>query len=270
MRSWRLTNAEWKKLAPLLEGAASPKTGQGRPRGRPRSTDLRALAQACLFRSFHSLAPSYHAFGWNDIPKSLGVSPATANRRFREWTESGAWTRFWGELQKLRSVRSVPRPIESPVLPAIIELQRAYSFFNLRLFGNVLPSRVAITIEQMRSPRSGHGTFAALNCYCHVAIAFRCLRAGPMEVLHTLIHEMVHCRNHIVGVPDVHIRYHNRHFRDSAALAGLRCRWVTNYGYGVTELGPLARSAIRALKPNFSVFRWAILRKPPARVRSTS
>lgn len=267
MAKWHLTNAEWKALAPILDRAITPKDQRRRGRGRPRSTDVRALAEACLFRFFHSLAPAYRAFGWNELPKALGVSPATANRRFREWTDSGAWYRFWDGLQRLRLGSGRFLTVESPVLPAITELHRAYAFFNRQLFENLLPSKVIITIEQMQRPRGIRGFFSPLNRYGHIALAFRSIKRGATGILHTLIHEMVHYRNHVVGIPDCHGRYHNRHFRDAAALAGLRCRWVPNHGYGVTSQGPRARFAIESLKPNKEVFRWTMLRSQRSSVR---
>jgi hypothetical protein len=157
--------------------------------------------------------------------------------------------------------------VESPVLPAITELQRAYSFFNLELFDNALPSMVIITIEHIRRSRRLHGYFSPLDRYGHISVTFRCIEAGPMEVLHTLIHEMVHFRNHVVGLPDVYNRYHNRHFRDTAVLAGLRCDLVPNHGYGVTKLGPKAQSVIKAFEPNTDVFRWPMLRNSRSSVR---
>ena len=98
---WRLTDDEWDRLRPILEDAQA---GQRRPgRGRPRIQDIRPLAEACLYRYFHCLSTGRsHAFNWNALPAHFGVGPSTANRRFREWHDSGAWFRFWEELLKLR------------------------------------------------------------------------------------------------------------------------------------------------------------------------
>lgn len=256
MAQWHLSEREWKTLSPFLRIASL--AGIRRYPGRPRKTDDRLPAEACLFRFFHSLAPVNRAFGWNQIPKSLGVSPATANRRFREWTGSGAWTRFWSALQELRSRPVVVLPVRSPVLAAVAELQRAFSFLNMRLFGNALPARILLTIESLRRPRV-LGMFSPLYESGHIAVAFRTIKAGPLEVLHTLIHEMVHFRNHVAKLPDVHNHYHNRHFRDAAAAAGLICTWEPNRGYGSTRLARRARQAISSLGLKRQLFRWTIL-----------
>jgi hypothetical protein len=84
---WRLTDSEWHQLRRLLDPPTEP--ADGPDPGRPR-TDDRPLAEACLFRHFHSRARHYRCFGWNELPEDLGAAPSTANRRFREWTASGS------------------------------------------------------------------------------------------------------------------------------------------------------------------------------------
>lgn len=254
-----LNNNEWKTLAPLLAREAPPNSDDLPRPGRPRTADTRAIAQACLFRYFHSLAPAYHTFGWNELPKKLGVSPATANRRFREWTESGAWIRFWHGLFAMRPSLRRPRKLEPSVSRTIAELQRAFLFFNARFFRNLLPTRTIITIERMRRPSTALGCFSYAGGFGCIAVAFRVFRRGPREVLNTLLHEMVHYRNHLVGLPDVHRRYHNHHFRDTAAVAGLDCVRRSGIGYGRTKLNKHGIAVIRAFRPRKAAFRWPVM-----------
>ena len=243
--AWRLSHTEWARLSPLL---ARERT----TRGRPRELDDRHAAQACLFRYHHSLAPRYRAFGWNQLPKTIGVSPATANRRFREWNKSGAWVRFWKKLNQLRNGTLKIESPRSPVKAILQELERAYAFFNARLFDNVLPLDVIITIEpsgtflgQCRTDKAGRHW---------IAISTGAVASGTEETLHTILHEMVHLRNRRLGIPDCHRGYHNRHFRDAAALVGLGCK-QGRLGYAQTIVGRQARIAFAKFRAG-DVFTW--------------
>ena len=129
----------------------------------------------------------------------------------------------------------------------------------------MLPEEVAITVLR------GTGPSGLLGYYCGrswwwgrerpvdlIAVSGLAVERGPRHALETLIHEMVHHRNDRFGLVDCtsHGFYHNRHFRDSAVLAGLVCadRHKT-YGYGVTGLGEHARRAVDRLRPKESLFR---------------
>lgn len=248
MRPWELSNREWERLAPILRQRETEHRGPGR-----RRADDRAAAQACLYRYFHSRARCYRAFGWNELPATLGVSPATANRRFREWNASGAWPRFWDRLFKLRPQFAKPTKLKSPVRSIITELERAFSLFNARFFGNALPSNVVITLEgSMRS----EGSYRTRGGAHHVAISTRALNRGAEMILGVLLHEMVHMRNHVFHLPDVRRGYHNRHFRDTAMLAGLECSgYNTSRGYAQTRLDARGLRAVAAFGAR-DVFVW--------------
>lgn len=265
---WELSEIEWEALGGILE----PVSREGGGRGRPRAGGGRAVAEICLFRSFNSLGTGRcHTFGWNLLPTDgLGFSVSTANRRFREWSASGAWPRFWEALQTLRRPKR-PRPrkarkgVSDPVTSLIFELQRAYHFFNGVLFGGTLSDKVAITVIR------GHGQGDPFGYFCGrawrwgadsavdlIAISGVAVGRGPDVALETLIHEMVHHRNNKVGVVDCTNRgfYHNRHFRDSAVLSGLVCaERHAKLGYGVTRLGDRSRQAIERLRPKTDLFR---------------
>src|SRR4051812_23176781 len=101
MTDWELTEAEWEAVGGILDvpAPAGP--------GRPRTGDERQVAAAVLYRHFHCLVERYRSFGWNRLPRRFGVSPSTANRRFREWTADGRWARF---VHALLRVRALERP----------------------------------------------------------------------------------------------------------------------------------------------------------------
>jgi transposase len=247
---WTLTDREWKTLSPLLLNRAErPKNVK---RGRPRTSDDLAAANACLYRYYHSNAPTYRAFGWNQIPRWLGVSPATANRRFREWNQSGAWKRFFDGVLSFRGMRPVtPRRFNSILIPALVELERAYAFLNAHLFQNKLPARVIITIT-CRSRRLGFFSPSRHSKIHWIVIDHATLRRGMHEILHTLLHEMVHLRNHCAGVPDCHKGYHNRHFRDTARLVGLDCL-ESSRGYAHTTPNTHAIKVFQKFEPAHTI-----------------
>jgi hypothetical protein len=82
MTPWKLSDDEWGALRGILESDAP---AVKRHRGRPRIEDIRPIAEACLFRSYHSLSTGRnHCFDWNKLPADFGVLPSIADRRFRE------------------------------------------------------------------------------------------------------------------------------------------------------------------------------------------
>lgn len=275
MAAWHLTDQEWEQLQPLL--AAPPSRRNARLRGgRPRLENDRRLAEACLFRHFHSLSEDYRAFGWNDLPKSLGVSSSTANRRFREWSEDGRWLRFWDRLMQLRRPAASParsrlrrrRGQLQPVQEVLQELERAYVYFNRRFFADTLTSDIALAIERPAIACGGY--FCSRHwrrgdeLMGHITIATAVLGKGAAPVLAVLLHEMVHLRNDQYDIADCDPKsqYHNRHFRDVALLAGLECAARhPKRGYGKTMLGPRAVAAIHALRPDERAFDWSVRRQ---------
>jgi hypothetical protein len=259
MSEWHMSAAEWQRLETIL---VEP-TGAAPRAGRPRLEDTRRIAEACLYRYHHSLAPRRHCFGWNELPKQFGCSPATANRRYRGWLESGAWARFWDALLDLRlgphrgaewalppPAGAPPSALDSPVQTILAELERAFCFFNARLFGDSLPRTVVITLEDRRNRQLG--SFCAArwsspqgHLHHHVMVSTSAVGRGKEAVLEVLLHEMVHYRNHQAGVVDCsRSQYHNRHFRDAALLVGLETsQRDPTLGYGLTSLGPRGRKA---------------------------
>jgi hypothetical protein len=269
---WQLTDDEWRRLGWLLAPAAPDPGPRG---GRPRLDNDRAAAQACLYRHFHELAPKYHCFGWNEIPDDLGVSPATANRRFREWTASGAWARFWDALMRLRRGGEADPHRHEPQRPwgtfpagdVVAELERAYAFFNDRFFAGAL-NGAALTVERFLGKRRRRGGdfcprqwVLGERAVGHIALAAEAVGRGAAVALAVLLHEMVHLRNDQVGVVDCTTpnQYHNRAFRDAARLAGLECPYRDpKYGYWATALGPRGRQALEELEPREELFGWKV------------
>jgi hypothetical protein len=205
----------------------------------------------------------------------LGVFPATANHRFREWTVSGAWARFWDALMRLRrGGETDPRPDQPrwpwgsfPAGDVVAELERAYAFFNDRFFAGALDG-AALTVERFLGKRRRQaGAFCPRQwrlgdrAVGHIALSAEVLGHGVEVALVVLLHEMVHLRNDQVGVVDCtppH-QYHNRHFRDAARLAGLDCpHRDPKRGYGVAVPEPRLRQALAELRPREELFGWTV------------
>lgn len=275
MPPWKLSNAEWEELGVLLQLSKSSSGG----RGRPRIDDDRPAAEACLYRFYHDRQSGYRTFGWNDLPRSLGVSPSTANRRFREWTANGSWARFWEALGRLREERAVERQKKHrtvevwdvqrewghfPVGDMLAELERAYRFFNGFFYGSTLPKDVAISLERYVAGQC-LGYFCAriwnrgVRRLHHIALHVSVLGKGARPALAVLLHEMVHLRNKQVSIRDCNAsnQYHNLYFRDVAQVSGLTCgKRSRSHGFSSTSLSARGREAIQELQPRNDLFRW--------------
>lgn len=209
----------------------------------------------------------YRSFGWNSLPDELSVSGKTANRYYTKWTRSGVWFDFWDGLVEHRSGKAEPRKPNlaalnkaSPLIAAIMELERAYHYFNARFLGGELPSTTKIAIEA--PPKVKFRGYFAKNHWRsierldhHIALLPASLDSSD-DAMQTLHHEMVHLRNAMCGVEDTDTRsqYHTIDFRDSAWLLGLDCTKAGSKGFAATSLGTRAREAIKTLQPVEKVF----------------
>ena len=81
----RLTDKEWRVLAPLL-----PKRSRKRPIGRPKRLSDRQILEG-IWYVVTSGVP------WNDVPKRYG-SGTTCWRRLKLWQRQGVWQRIWASL----------------------------------------------------------------------------------------------------------------------------------------------------------------------------
>jgi transposase len=81
----------WEAVEPLLP-AQEPDPRGGRPR-----VDDRACFEAIMYVMIAGIA-------WRHLPRELGVSPATAHRRLKEWERAGVWARLHqGMLRRLNA-----------------------------------------------------------------------------------------------------------------------------------------------------------------------
>jgi SprT-like family len=113
----------------------------------------------------------------------------------------------------------------APTRRAYSDLDRAYDFFNRRLFGGLLP-RCLITL---RARKGSYGFFAGerfgaaagKEIVDEIALnPTRFKERGPKKVLSTLVHEMTHCWQDRFGKP-TRGGYHNREWALKMRSIGL-------------------------------------------------
>jgi len=156
--------------------------------------------------------------------------------------------------------------MEYSLLAPIQELERAYQFFNQRLFNNELNEKIIITIQtrgrrsnalawywQQRWDSKESGTSERI---AEINFSAETLRTNdPYE---SLIHEMVHHYCAIKGIRDCSRsgKYHNKRFKKAAESAGLICQRDERIGWAFTSLGDKAEQAKKQLVPKLEVFKY--------------
>lgn len=112
--------------------------------------------------------------------------------------------------------------------PAIKELHKAFDKANQVLFNNELPE-VVITMNTRGNRKGVLGWFtvneawtSGENEFHEINIVPEAMNRDFMEIMTTLIHEMVHLYNHVNGIKDTSRgnAYHNKRFLKSAEEHG--------------------------------------------------
>lgn len=120
-------------------------------------------------------------------------------------------------------------------------LNKLFDLLNQEFFEGAL-SRPTITIQS--TPKAfGHfslrdDTWISKNgAYHEINIGAGTLARPIEEVTATLLHEMVHYHNYVLGIQDCSRggTYHNRRFRDSAEAHGLIVDHHEKYGWTITS-----------------------------------
>lgn len=252
----RLSDFEW---VTLCEKLGSTSANQLRRRS----------AEACIYKHSHRHSQIYRSFGWHHLPEDFHIDPVSTNRLFRRWSSDGSWLNFWDALLELRYGKQLPRRPQKdlekldPIQALLLELQRAYDWFNRRFFGGALPKTVSITIDTTSKRFFGYTYFSKTwvakshkNIY-HIAITNNAIDVGAEQILHTLMHEMAHLYNAHLGIADTDGRtqYHTQDFRDIARIGGLDVvsRDIAK-GCAHTTLTSRGLLAIKTLKPVESIF----------------
>lgn len=154
-----LTEAQWKKIAPLL--AKPPKQRKG---GRPWTENRRVLEGILwILRS---------GARWQDLPEKF-PHPSTCWRRGRDWEEQGVWLNIWraflselNERQQLKwseafwdgSFAPAKKGATVPALPNVAKAAKSWQWQTARVF---LSPCTWPALRRMKPPSSNPRSSAA-------------------------------------------------------------------------------------------------------------
>lgn len=131
---------------------------------------------------------------------------------------------------------------KQPYNVAIDILDKAFGYFNEKLFDNSITIRPIITI-QSKGRKNAYGWFWAGKWRngeenrCEINISAEELARTATSIFETLIHEMVHQYNWQQVINDCSAnQYHNRRFKVACEEVGLKCEKMQNYGWAKTSL----------------------------------
>lgn len=148
---------------------------------------------------------------------------------------------------------------------AVEELYRAKDFFLNRFCDEerVKNAKVFITI-QSSNKKNNLGHFWAnrwdadttksaedKEIYHEINICAERMNRPVNDVLETLLHELGHLYNSVLGIEDCNIaQYHNKHFKSAAEKFGLIVDKFPGRGWALTSLSEEGISAVEAFQPN--------------------
>lgn len=88
-----------------------------------------------------------------------------------------------------------------------------------------------------------------------ITLSAETMNRDYMDIIETLLHEMVHHYNCLLGIRDCSAsQYHNKAFLIAAERMGLEVRQTVGRGWNSTSLGVRARKVIEELQPKKEVF----------------
>lgn len=142
-------------------------------------------------------------------------------------------------------------------------LEDAYKKLNEELFNNSLPD-TCITIQH--APRKGKmitlGWFSRQHVWINgnndemfeLNITSDCLNQSFIDVIGTLIHEMVHVYCHANNIEDCTGKKHTESFKAECEKIGLDCEKHKSVGWGITSVSLALRDKIMALDLDETAF----------------
>lgn len=163
---------------------------------------------------------------------------------------------------------------------AVKELYRAKDFFLERFCDEqrVKDAKVFITI-QSSNKKNNLGHFWAnrwdsdttkdateKEIYHEININAERMNRPVEDVFETLLHELAHLYNNVLGIEDCNAaQYHNKHFKTAAQKFGLIVDKFPGRGWALTSLDEEGYAAIAALEPDRSAL--SICRIPAEKVQ---
>lgn len=175
---------------------------------------------------------------------------------------------------------SLPGPTEKTkqsIIPTVKVLEDVFAKMNNRFFESTLSTPViTVTPDFHRKGALGWCTSERVwvdgnnNSYFEINICADQLDRTAVEICETLLHEMCHLLNAMLGVQDTSRSgtYHNRKFKETAEAHGLETYVTadTKYGYNKTKLKPETEAFINSLDIEWgTLYREPDAVKPPAK-----
>jgi hypothetical protein len=138
---------------------------------------------------------------------------------------------------------------------AIAELERCFNELNQSLFHGGL--RAPIITVQSSGRKNALGWFCNDIWTCNdtgaheINISAEYLKRSVLEVIETLIHEMVHLQNKMNGIKDCSAnQYHNKKFKVAAEAVGLHVEKTAKKGWAFTSLTDHLTNIINTIAPS--------------------
>lgn len=138
------------------------------------------------------------------------------------------------------------KEIKITTMPQLtMALQVMYTRYNAHCFGGSLPTDCVISLEPA-GKKKALGWFTTAETWeiqnekkYGIVIASDHLDRPPLDILGTLVHEMVHLHNHLDGIEDCSRsgQYHNTKFKSAAEAAGLAVEKMQGFGWAKTWIG---------------------------------
>lgn len=152
---------------------------------------------------------------------------------------------------------TIKRPIE--------ELYKAFHLLNKRIFAGKLPTPAIVIQNQGNRTRNILGWCTSEKIWANaeknirkyeITITAEYLNREVAEVIHTLIHEMVHlfCIENDIKDTSRSGYYHNKKFKQQAEIAGLNVEFDKSRGWAQTSLRPETRDLIDSLNLDSEAF----------------
>jgi hypothetical protein len=164
--------------------------------------------------------------------------------------------------------------VDEGLAPAIAELHVVFEHINRKFFVGKLPAPI-ITIQSQGRKQGVLGwctTWAAwqkakkeaaeenttLEGRYEINLSAEHLHRPVLEILETLVHEVVHYANAHKGIKDCSgTQYHNKHFRALGEQLGLEVSQTAKQGWALTKLTPELAEWLESLQVNAEAFEFA-------------
>lgn len=160
--------------------------------------------------------------------------------------------------------------MEKSIVPAIQELEKAYSIFNDELFNGECDDNVKVVIQTKGRKKYIIGFHAPKRWYDEntdtysAEISISAEDLAKHDPFHVLLHEMVHHWNFQNDINDASSNgYHNKKFKVVAERVGLEVERSKKYGWSKDSLTDRVKEIIERHYFNYELFKEFRIQGPP-------